>query len=169
MMQTHSTSTDEDIGVGRRRMRTPERGGNGRTVWLHPFDTRPPSPFPRGAAAFDEAAAIMTTAPIASLVHHMARAKGACLGANRTASTCAASQSMDDPGSAAQVPTDDVHRPEHVEACYQATRARIAALEKRRHRGRSRRSRDESDGRAALFSSGAGAGCEFDPHAGPSA
>ncbi len=53
-------------------------------------------------------------------------------------------------------------RPEYVAACCQR-RGLISQLSgKRRHRGRYRRSRAASDGRAVLLASGAGAGCKSD-------
>ena len=54
-------------------------------------------------------------------------------------------------------------------AQYEAVANHFTALRKRRHRGRYRRSRDASDGRAVRFAGGTGPGCELEPHARPGA
>ena len=76
-MQTDSASTDEDIGAGRRRMRTTTRtGGTGRAVCFEQpllALSRPPDPSPCSTLA-DGAAAIMTTAGLPAARSPMARA-----------------------------------------------------------------------------------------------
>jgi hypothetical protein len=94
----------------------------------------------------------MTKARLLALRSSMAHGEDGPLGSHRTA-TYAAVQSMphNDPGSAAQVPTDDAQRPEYVAACHQRRGLILQLLRKRRHRGRYRRMRDASDGRGGTF------------------
>ena len=149
MMQTDSASTDEDMI--NKEMRATERGENGESCLLRPFwhSTTRSTPTWR-CNAFLRTGLQRPCRRRGSL--HLARpshGEGACLGPNRTAATRSSTLrrlavNSDDPGSTAQVPTDDVHRPAYVAACCHATRVRIAALRKRRHRGHYQRSRDEA-------------------------